>query len=87
MWSLAEEMLFWWSSPNSQDVFISLRAPHDIPLALPRVEFTRLATLVLWESICSNRTESDMGVTFRMLGWKLGLSDGTTFIYHHYPHL
>lgn len=72
-------------TPNSQDVLISLRAPPDIPLALPRREFTRLAALVRWESICSNRTESDAGVASHMLGCKPGLSYVTTFIYHHYP--
>lgn len=72
-------------TPNSQDVLISLKAPHDIPLVLPRIEFTRLAALVLWESICSNRTESDVGVTSHMLGCKPGLSYVTTFIYRHYP--
>ena len=84
--SLVEEILFWWS-PQILNMFwfISLTAPHYLPLALPRMEFIRPTALLLQELIFPNMTESDMQLTPSGLGYKPGLSYMTTFILHHYP--
>ena len=80
------EILFWWS-PQILNMFwfISLTAPHYLPLALPSMEFIRPPALLLWELIFPNMTETDMQLTPGRLGYKPGLSYMTTFILHHYP--